>query len=222
MQQGQRLDCTTVDAPATIFVFGYGSILWKQQFEYVRALPACIRGHRRVFYQGSTDHRGVPGKPGRVVTLLRNNDPEEWVGGVAFELPSDLDKREKILAQLDDRERGGYEREEVDLYDLEKREKLQLPANALCICYRATEENAEYLGEATEEAIAEQILDCTGMSGPNSEYLFNLAESLRKLGTVDKHVFAIEAAAHRIITERGLPECGRAKQFGTEVGEHIK
>ncbi|EKF39623.1 hypothetical protein MOQ_000151 [Trypanosoma cruzi marinkellei] len=198
-------EVTSAELPPT-FLFGYGSIMWKQDFAYTRSCPCCIAGYTRVFYQGSTDHRGTPGKPGRVVTLLPSDAPDSWVAGIAYELPSDPAALKSILAQLDHRERGGYRRVEVVLHDLHTREPLALPQGALCLCYMATEENSEYLGTATDENIAAQILGSSGDSGPNSEYLFNLAAELRKIQAVDEHVFSIEAAARRILEVRGEQE----------------
>ena len=45
-----------------------------QGFAPVAKVPGAIHGYTRKFWQGSTDHRGVPGAPGLVATLLRNSD----------------------------------------------------------------------------------------------------------------------------------------------------
>ena len=90
-----------------------------------------------------------------------------------------------VFAHLDHREKNGYLRlaTEITFEDGSKTEGL---------VYIANEENAAFLGAASELDIARQIARSNGPSGPNSEYLLHLASALRELGKSDPHVFAIE------------------------------
>jgi cation transport regulator ChaC len=170
------------------WIFGYGSLVWRPAFRYGERRPAFVEGLARRFWQGSTDHRGVPGAPGRVVTLVPQPRARCW--GMAYRV--EAAERDAVMAALDHREQGGYERCEVRLRmagaggpgDLEE---------AVGITYRATPDNPNYLGEAPLEAIARQVRAARGPSGTNREYVLRLAGTLRALGADDAHVFALAA-----------------------------
>jgi cation transport regulator ChaC len=165
------------------WLFGYGSLIYKADFDYIERRPARINDWARRFWQGSHDHRGTPDAPGRVLTLVRA--PGAVCLGMAYRVTPAL------LDYLDYREKNGYLRftAEMTFDDGDYAEGL---------VYIATEDNPAYLGPAPAEAIARQIAASSGPSGPNRDYLLNLAAALHKLNADDPHVFAIERALRAI------------------------
>ena len=53
-----------------VYIFGFGSLIHTPGFEWDDRITGVIRGWRRVWWQGSTDHRGTQSNPGRTVTLV--------------------------------------------------------------------------------------------------------------------------------------------------------
>jgi len=169
------------DSHASVWLFGYGSLIFKADFPFLERRPASIRGWSRRFYQGSHDHRGTQDAPGRVATLV----PE---GGAICHGMAYLVTPEEF-AHLDYREKNGYLRLAIEM-------SFEDGTTAEGIVYMATNNNAAWLGPASEEAIACQIASAHGPSGPNSEYLLALSRALHELGKQDNHVQAI---AHHLV-----------------------
>lgn len=166
-----------LDPNTPVWLFGYGSLVYKVDFPILQQRPAYIKDWVRRFWQGSHDHRGTPEHPGRVATLI----PQEQghCDGMAYQVTPE------VFAHLDHREKNGYLRLETTFY-------FEDDTQVQGLVYIALEDNGAYLGPASEQAIAQHIAGSTGPSGPNDEYLLKLAQALRKLGKQDQHVFAIE------------------------------
>lgn len=160
-----------------LWLFGYGSLIYKADFAYLARRRARVEGWTRRFWQGSHDHRGTPEAPGRVATLIEM--PGAVCVGVAYRITPD------VFAYLDHREKNGYLRRRVTL-------GFDDGSSAEGLVYIADPANAAYLGPAPESAIARHVATAAGPSGPNRDYLLRLAEALRTLEADDPHVFAIE------------------------------
>lgn len=163
---------------SSVWLFGYGSLIYKVDFPFLEQRPATIEGWARRFWQGSHDHRGTPEAPGRVVTLIEQ--PGATCKGMAYRVSPE------VFQHLDVREKNGYLRFSTPMV-------FDDDSCTEGLVYIATEDNAAFLGPASSLDIARQIARSSGPSGPNSEYLLKLAEALRYLGDHDPHVFELES-----------------------------
>ena len=179
-----------------LWIFGYGSLVWRPGLDFSERRVGYVRGFRRVWCQGSTDHRGTPERPGRTVTLEPAEGGEVW--GAAYRLECDGDGGEAAaLEYLDHREKQYDRRERLDVFG---RDGSVVTPGALV--YIGTPDCENYLGPAGPEELATQIANAAGPSGPNSEYLFNLAVAMREMGVEDAELFEIEALCRRVLHER--------------------
>ncbi|XP_039145444.1 gamma-glutamylcyclotransferase 2-3 isoform X2 [Dioscorea cayenensis subsp. rotundata] len=162
-----------------LWVFGYGSLIWKAGFRYDERLIGFVQDYRRVFYQGSTDHRGTPDFPGRTVTLERVPGDVCW--GVAYRV-------------------SGEEDEKIALSDPSSTS----PSVSGVLVYIASPDkmiNVNYLGPASLGEIAKQIIHAEGPSGPNRDYLFHLEDALIELGCEDSHVIELANTVRKILSD---------------------
>lgn len=161
----------------SVWLFGYGSLIFKVDFPFIERRPAHIAGWSRRFWQGSHDHRGTVQAPGRVATLIE--DEGATCTGMAYLIAPE------VFDHLDRREQNGYLRLPADIL-------FEDGGGAAGLFYLAPAENVAFLGPASEREIARQIAGAKGASGCNADYLFALAAALRRLGGDDRHVFEIE------------------------------
>ncbi|XP_024533786.1 gamma-glutamylcyclotransferase 2-3 [Selaginella moellendorffii] len=178
-----------------LWIFGYGSLIWKAGFNYDERVVGFIKGYRRVFHQGSTDHRGTPENPGRTATLEAHDGGICW--GAAYRV-SGHDNEQLVLSYLDLREKQYDRKVFVDLYT----ESSSEPAITDVLVYIASpdkKKNPNYLGPADMKDMALQIATCVGPSGPNYEYIFRLEEALLEIGALDDELAKLSCEVRKTL-----------------------
>lgn len=178
-----------------VWLFGYGSLIWRVDFPYRTRCRAAVRGFTRRFWQGSHDHRGTPTAPGRVVTLTP--EPGALCVGMAYHIDA------ATFVPLDHREKNGYVRVRLPI-EIDGDEGM---SEVEGVTYIAETGNEAFLGPANLDQMARHILDSSGPSGSNAEYVLELAQALTALGAKDAHVSALERRLRKLMPapQKGAP-----------------
>ncbi|CAM6106052.1 unnamed protein product [Calypogeia fissa] len=180
-----------------LWVFGYGSLIWKPSFSYEERVVGYVKNYRRVFHQACIDFRGTQQTPGRTLTLEEQEGAVTW--GVAYRVTASVEAQ-LVEAYLNQRERTYDVRALIDVYTAESP---HTPAVYDALTYIATPSSANlwYLGPAPLHVMAEQIARSRGPAGENHEYLFRLEESLRQIGAacVDTEIVELANEVRKIL-----------------------
>lgn len=160
----------------TMWVFGYGSLLWNPGFEVAEQVIAKLPGYARSFCMRSIHHRGTEADPGLVLAL--DEEPSHACEGVALAVKAGTE--DQTLAYLREREliSSAYlERElEVDLIDGRR---------VTAVAYVINPGHVQYCGGLPLEEQARIIARAVGGMGPNTEYLHNTTRHLAEIGLHD-------------------------------------
>ena len=173
-------------ASELVWVFGYGSLIWRPAMAYVMRRAARVTGWSRRFWQASTDHRGTVESPGRVLTLVES-DQQVW--GAAYAIARS--EWPAIDAVLDVREQQGYARLTVDVELAAAERAGPIVETVPGLLYIATPANAYFIGPEPLEATAEIVRRSHGPSGSNLEYVVQLDLALDAMGASDPEVRAL-------------------------------
>ena len=177
---------TEPSAPAPEFwVFGYGSLLWKQGFPFQREARARLDGYHRALCIHSWRHRGTEHRPGLVLGLEGGGACD----GMAY-LVAERD-REETIAYL-------RERELVTNVYLERVLPVRLVGEGRtvrCLTYVVDPTHRQYAAPMPLDAAVERIEGATGIGGPNRDYVLNTVAKLHEAGIEDR---ALERIAERL------------------------
>lgn len=165
------------DRDGSIWVFGYGSLMWRPGFPYEDSHPAVMAGYARSFCLWSESHRGRPGHRGLVLGLDQQAGAE--CDGMAFKVAEE--DWANTAAYLEERELRGYPYNPAHL-EVNLRDGRRVKAH----CFVARHDHPHYAGPLPLETAAQVILTARGEMGLNREYLINTVEALESHGYKDQ------------------------------------
>ncbi len=159
-----------------LWVFGYGSLMWRPGFDFLDKHPARLMGVHRALCVFSHVHRGTPEKPGLVLGLDRGGSCR----GIAFHV--EAKKREATIAYLREREQI------TKVYRESMRPVVLLDApetDVRALCYLVDRSHEQYAGALTRERQLALVRQGLGRSGVNRDYVLATVKELEALGIRD-------------------------------------
>ncbi|KAI9669361.1 MAG: hypothetical protein M1831_000397 [Alyxoria varia] len=182
-----------------LWLFGYGSLIWKPPPHFDKRVPGYVEGYVRRFWQASMLATNHPTAPPRV-----------W--GAAYHIPPT--HVAQVKSYLDIREVNGYTIQYADFHVPQRSSQTSHggsdPAPISCLVYVGLPTNPQFLGPQDPDQLARHILKSRGPSGENKEYLYNLAAALSTLSReagvdveVDEHVADLARRARLLNLHNG-------------------
>ncbi|MDA7947792.1 MAG: gamma-glutamylcyclotransferase [Hyphomicrobiaceae bacterium] len=171
-----------------LWVFGYGSLMWRPGFEHTEQQPALLRGAHRSLCVYSVVHRGTEQNPGLVLGL----DAGGSCRGIAFRV-----RRQDAKDTLDYL-RG---REQVTNVYKETHRQIEIlgasPCKVEAVCFIVDRSHPQYAGRLPVERQAEIVRKSEGASGHNVEYVVNTLTHIHEMGLQEPTLSELVASLNR-------------------------
>jgi cation transport protein ChaC len=170
-----------------LWVFGYGSLMWKPGFEFIEQVPARLIGEHRALCVYSFDHRGTPEKPGLVLGLDRGGACR----GIAFRVAAKL--RDDTIGYLRGREQTTNVYREVHRSVWLENEARQRVA---ALTYVVDRGHVQYAGRLSLAEQLRYVQQGHGRSGNNRDYLLSTVRAIEKQGFRDPQLHQLALMLH--------------------------
>ena len=170
-----------------LWVFGYGSLMWRPGFEFIEQAPARLIGEHRALCVYSFDHRGTPEKPGLVLGLDRGGACR----GVAFRVAAA--QRNHTIDYLRSREQTASVYHEVMRsvwLDNEPRQRVS------ALAYVVDRGHVQYAGRLSLAEQLRYVQQGHGRSGNNRDYVLSTVKSIEKQGFRDEPLHELALMLH--------------------------
>jgi len=175
---------------ATMWIFAYGSLIWKPACEFVEMRTGILRAWHRAFCLGwNTRFRGSDETPGLMLALDHGGSCK----GVLYRLPPDAISANlrKLLEREMSLKPSAFPPRWVTV------ESADGPVRAITFCI--DRRSPRYITGLTEEQVADVLAKATGHRGSMAEYLHATVRHLEDLGIHDHHLWRLqELVAERI------------------------
>jgi len=170
-----------------LWVFGYGSLIWRPGFDFIERVPARLVGEHRALCVYSFDHRGTPEKPGLVLGLDRGGACR----GIAFRVASQL--RDHTIAYLRGREQTTHVYREVMRsvwLDNEPRQRIS------ALTYVVDRGHVQYAGRLPLADQLRIVQQGHGRSGNNRDYVLSTVKAIEAEGFRDAPLHQLAMLLH--------------------------
>jgi cation transport protein ChaC len=170
-----------------LWVFGYGSLMWRPGFEFVERVPARLIGEHRALCVYSFVHRGTPEKPGLVLGLDRGGACR----GIAFRIAEK--NRTATVAYLRAREQvTSVYREVTRSVWLENEARQRVGA----LAYVVDRGHVQYAGQLSLAEQIRHVMQGHGQSGANREYVIATVKAIEAEGFRDAPLHQLSLMLH--------------------------
>src|SRR6476620_1079386 len=170
-----------------LWVFGYGSLMWRPGFPFVEQVPARLIGEHRALCVYSFVHRGTPEKPGLVLGLDRGGACR----GVAYRVAAK--NRATTVAYLREREQvTSVYREVKRSVWLENEARQRVSA----LVYVVDRGHVQYAGRLSLAEQLRHVLQGHGQSGVNRDYVLATVKAIEAAGFRDAPLHQLAMMLH--------------------------
>jgi cation transport protein ChaC len=160
-----------------LWVFGYGSLMWRPGFDFIEQLDGRIYGYHRALCVLSWVYRGTSDHPGLVLGLDKGGS----CSGKLFKIPAD--KKQQVASYLFDRELPTmvYNARFAKIHTKDGQ-------HISALTFVVDTGHPQYIANQSLQQLASIVAHAEGLYGTSSDYLLSTLEHLRQDGIYDSHL----------------------------------